>query len=53
MEYVLDNEKIKLFNTKITGDIDGLSKKIQIYFEKYDELKKVIQEHKISYDINF
>ncbi|WP_120482057.1 DUF4062 domain-containing protein [Brochothrix thermosphacta] len=53
MRYNLDHEEIKLFNTKVSGNVDGLGETIQEYFNKYGELKKIIQDHKLSYDINF
>lgn len=53
IKYVLDDEEQNLFNSKTVGDIEGLDKKIKEYFENYAELKQIIQEHKISYDINF
>lgn len=53
MKYVLDDEEQNLFNSKIIGNIEGLEEEIKEYFEKYVELKKIIQQHKISYDISF
>lgn len=52
-KYILDNEEQNLFSAQIVGNVDGLSEKIKEYFEEYNDLKKIIQEHKISYDINF
>lgn len=53
MTYTLDHEEIKLFNSKVNGNVDGLSENIQAYFNKYGKLKKMIQDHKLSYDVNF
>ncbi|MDG3214392.1 transposase [Streptococcus suis] len=53
MRYTFDHEEIKLFNIKVNGNVDGLSENIQAYFNKYGKMKKMIQDHKLSYDINF
>lgn len=53
LKYVLDDEEQNLFNATITGNIDRLEEKIKEYFEYYEELKEIIQKHKISYDISF